>query len=342
MPGVGADRVGQGRPMDEIERLVELQDGVVARRQALAGGLTEVEIARLVRRREWVPVHRGVYVTHTGPLTWRQRAWAAVLACWPAALDGWSAIRAHEGPGRGRPRRDGPIEVMIAHGRHPTAPEGVVVRQSRRFSDQVQWNMTPPRMRYEDTVIDLADRAPRELDAIAVLADACGARRTTAARLRARVEEVPRLHRRAWLRAILDDVAKGTCSVLEHRYLTRVERPHGLPPGERQEPAFSGGRRMWRDVVYRGLRPAWTQLVELDGRLDHDRTADRDRDLERDLDAALEHEHTSRLGYGQVFDRSCWTAYKIARLLRMRGWRGTFRCCPACPPDLRAEVEAAA
>lgn len=325
--------------MDEIERLMDLQDGVIARPQARAAGLSEVAIARRIRRREWVAVHRGVYVDHTGPLTWRQRAWAAVLACWPAALDGWSAIRAHEGPGRRRGRWDGPIEVMVAHGRHPAPPQGVVVRQSRRFDDHVQWNLAPPRMRYEHTVIDLADRAPRELDAIAVLADACGGRRTTARRLHRHTQDLPRLHRRAWLLAILDDVAEGTCSVLEHRYLTHVERPHGLPRGERQDPAFSGGRRMWRDVVYRGERPAWSQLVELDGRLGHDTTADRDRDLERDLDAALEHEHTARLGYGQVFDRACWTGYRISRLLRMRGWRGRFRCCPSCPPDLGAEVE---
>jgi hypothetical protein len=228
---------------------------------------------------------------------------------------------------------------MVAHGRHPDPPEGVVVRQSRRFADQVQWNLAPPRMRYEDTVIDLADRTPNELDAIAVLADACGGRRTTAARLRTRMEDVPRLHRRAWLGAILDDVATGTCSVLEHRYLTHVERPHGLPRGERQDPAFSGRGRMWRDVVDRGQRPPWTQLIELDGRLGHESTRDRDLDFERDLDAALEHEHTSRLGYGQVFDRACWTAFKVARLLWMRGWRGRFVLCPACPPALRSEVE---
>lgn len=323
--------------MDEIGRILELQDGVIARRQAIAAGMGEVAIARKVRRREWVPVHPGVYVDHTGQLTWRQRAWAAILACWPAALDGWSAIRAYEGPGR-RERRP-VIEVVVAHGRHPTVPDGVAVRQSRRFDDQVQWNLGPPRLRFDDAVIDLADRQPREIDAIAVLADACGGRRTTAARLRARIDDVPRLHRRLWLGAILDDVEAGACSVLEHRYLTTVGRPHGLPRAARQVLAEAPGRRMMRDVVYRGRRPPWTQIVELDGRLFHDSTRARDRDLERDLDAALEREHSVRVGYGQVFERPCWTALKICRLLQLRGWRGTFVCCPACPPELRAEAE---
>jgi hypothetical protein len=189
-----------------------------------------------------------VYVDHTGKPTWRQRAWAAVLACAPAALDGRSSLRAHDGPGW-RGDGDAPIAVLVEHARRIDGPEGVTVRRSRRFADSIQWNLSPPRMRYEDTVIDLADRADREIDAIAALADACGARRTTAARLRARVGKLPWLHRRAFVHSVLADVESGTCSVLEHRYLTTVERPHHLPRGIRQESFVASERRMMRDVV---------------------------------------------------------------------------------------------
>lgn len=318
--------------MEEIEALLALQDGVIARHQVLAAGLTPTHVARQLRRRNWVQVHPGVYVDHTGPLTWRQRAWAAVLACWPAALDGRSALRAHDGPGRRTTADDQPIEVLVAHGRHPVAPTGVRVRSSRRFDDAVLHNLSPPRMRYDAAVIDLADRAADELDAIAVLADACGGRRTTAERLLDHLEDLARVHRRDWLAAILHDVAEGTCSVLEHGYLTRVERPHGLPRGRRQAPATSdAGRRMFRDVRYGGERPRWRQIVELDGRLTHGSARARDADLERDLDAALEREHTIRLGYGQVFRRSCSTAAKMGRLLQLRGWAGEATPCPHCP-----------
>lgn len=316
--------------MDPIEEILSRQDGVIARGQALAAGATRAAIVRRLRRGEWVPIHPGVYITHNGQPTWQQRAWAAVLACWPAALDGRSAIRAHEGPGR-RHADDATITVMVAHERKVRSPAGVTVRRARRFESQVQWNLSPPRMRYDEAVIDLADRAYTDLAAIAALADACGGRRTTAARLLAKVDTIPRLRRRSWLCSVLQDVADGTCSVLEHGYLTRVERPHGLPRGERQAPAVSGGRRMLRDVRYAGRRPSWTQIVELDGRLDHDSAAARDRDMERDLDAAIDGEETVRLSYGQVYDRPCRTAAKIARLLSRRGWRGRFRRCPRCP-----------
>lgn len=99
--------------MDPVEDLLARQDGVIARRQVLACGHPPAYGARKLRRREWVAVHPGVYVNHTGPLTWQQRAWAAVLATWPAALSGPSAVRAHEGPGRRRFADSDPIEVVV-------------------------------------------------------------------------------------------------------------------------------------------------------------------------------------------------------------------------------------
>ncbi|MCR1785170.1 type IV toxin-antitoxin system AbiEi family antitoxin domain-containing protein [Nocardioides carbamazepini] len=317
--------------MDEIDELLDRQDGVIARRQVLAAGWTQTRIARMLRRREWVPVHPGVYVSHTGPLTWQQRAWAAVLACWPAALGGWSAVRAHEGPGRRIPPDDAPIEVVVRHGRHPVRLPGVRVRRSRRFDEAAQLHASPPRQRYDDAIIDLADRARDEVRAVAVLADACGGRRTTADRLLRRATEMSRLARRDLIVAVLADVAEGTCSVLEHAYLTRVERPHGLPPGLRQvADVGADGRRVLRDVVHGGTRPRWRQVVELDGRMFHDSSTARDRDLERDLDAALGGADTVRLGYGQVVGRPCATAGKLARLFALRGWQGAPRTCPDC------------
>ncbi|HWU21632.1 MAG TPA: type IV toxin-antitoxin system AbiEi family antitoxin domain-containing protein [Nocardioides sp.] len=318
-----------------VSELLRLQDGVISRRQAIASGMTPTDVARFVRRRLWSQVHPGVYVDHTGPPTWHQRAWAAVLACAPAALDGHSAMRAHEGPGRRGFDEGGPIEVVIDHSRRVRAPNGVVIRRSRRYADAVQSNLTPPRLRYDDAVLDLADRSRDDLAAIGLIADACGSRRTTASRLLAVAHTLPRLRRRRWLESILTDVAEGTCSVLEHGYLTRVERPHGLPRGDRQVMARdSDGRRTFRDVRYSGERPRWCQLVELDGRLFHESLAARRRDLNRDLDAAVAGEETVRLGFGQVFADSCRTAYQISRLLQRRGWRGSGHACPSCPSEL--------
>lgn len=317
--------------MDTIDQILAQQDGVLRRPQALGAGETPASIRRRLRRRDWVVVHPGVYVDHTGPLTWQQRAWAAVLVNWPAALAGWSALRAHEGPGRRGYDDGGPIDVMVPGDRKGAAADDVRVHRSRRFAEAVQLHLSPPRQRYDDAVIELADRAGDRLAAVAVLADACGTRRTTAARLTARAASMSRLRRRSWLTAVLEDIAEGTCSVLEHAYLTDVERAHGLPRGLRQVPDRDArGRRVFRDVAYGGSRPRWRQYVELDGRLGHDSPLDRDRDLERDLDAALSDADTVRLGYGQVLARPCTTAAKLGQLFQLRGWSGAATRCPHC------------
>jgi hypothetical protein len=299
----------------DVEAILAAQDGVISRRQVLGAGEHPHDIKRRLRQREWAVVHLGVYVDHTGPLTWMQRAWAAVLSAGPgAALCLESARRAHEG--RGRSGQDEQvIHVAVARNRSVIASEGVRVHRMVDLVGRVQWNKSPPMTRYDDTILDLAARAGR-LDSVARLADACGSRRTTAARLRDRLDERKRIAQRDWLRSVLSDVADGTCSVLEHGFLDLVERPHGLPVGERQAVRDLGNGRVYRDVDL----PDLGVRIELDGKLFHTSTTDRDRDLERDLDAAVAEDGTTiRLGFGQV-----------AKVLQRRGWTGTPSTCGSC------------
>ena len=309
--------------MPELDDLLTLQSGVVTRRQLLELSLTAPDVRRLLRRRELVAVGVGVYVNHTGELTWIQQMWAAVLSLWPAALCHQSALRAADGPGR--TTAGGLIHVAVDRRRSPAAPAGVRLHQLSHLNDRVQWNLTPPRVRVEHAVLQLAAECRDEVEAVALLADAVQARRTTAGRLLAALETHERIARREFLVAVLQDVAHGTCSTLEHGYLTRVERPHGLPVADRQVLASSRGPIL-RDVEYRrfGL------IVELDGRLFHDNARSRDRDLDRDLDALVEGRSTGRLGWGQVFGRPCDTARRVGRILQLGGWQGTFHPRPAC------------
>ena len=311
--------------MDRLRELLALQAGVVSRRQALERGLVKHELDRLVRQRQLVRLHPGVYVDHTSTPTWAQLAWAAVLATWPSALTHASALRACEGPGR-RVSRDSSIHVAVARHRNVRAPSGVVVHRLERFEERVLWNLGPPRLHYEDAALEVAASSPTEMEALGVLAAVVQSRRTTATRLLASAQSRPRLPRRAWTVAVLRDLAEGASSVLEQRYLTRVERDHGLQRARRQEPGVSSRGPVLRDVEY-----AAGLVVELDGRLFHDTATQRDADLDRDLDAALDGRETVRLSWGQVVDRPCWTAARIGTLLQRRGWKGTpVLCGPDC------------
>ncbi|WP_395657733.1 hypothetical protein [Nocardioides sp.] len=309
-----------------VLRLLRRQAGVISRRQVLEHGGTDVDIERLLRRRVWAAAHAGVYVDHTGSLTWDQRAWAAVLRHAPAALTGRSALRAHRmrvSPAIAPDHE--PIDVVVAAGRRVTPATGVRVTRSRDLSAISQPGARPPRVRLEHAVLVAASAAPTEDAAVAVLADACQEGRTTSQRLREALRRHPRMRRRRLLAAVLADVEDGALSALERRYLVRVERAHGLPRGTRQQRAVgTDGRSTYPDVRYAAQRT----IVELDGRLAHDRAAKGWADIDRDLEAAAAGDITVRVAWGQVLV-PCRLAAAVARVLAHRGWTGALRPCAA-------------
>lgn len=311
-----------------LNRVLVEQSGVIARHQVLSLGGRPCDIERMLRRREWVRLLPGVFVDHTGDPTWPQRAWAGVLHHWPAALTEESALRAAAGPGWRRDDDRSAIRIAVDEDRKIAPIEGYLARRVVGLDQKVQWDAGPPRVRIEEAALDVAARAQTEFEAVATLADICQSRRTTAHRMLDALGGRRRLRRRVWLGDVLRDIAEGTCSVLEHGYLTRVERAHGLPQAHRQRAGYSDRGPLFRDVDYDPL----PLIVELDGRLFHDSAGQRDRDLDRDLDAAVDGRRSIRLGWGQVFDRSCRTAGRVAIVLQQRGWTGAPR---HCGPDCR-------
>ena len=233
-------------------------------------------------------MHHGVYVDHTGPLTWPQRAWAAVLYAAPAALCLESALRAAELPGRYPRDEQVPIQVAVSPRRATlTEPQGVRIYRLAHLEDRVLWNVGPPRLKYDEAALDVACRAASELDAIAVLANACQSRRTTARRLLESLDCRQRIRGRRWLRA---DPARHRRWHLrlvpcgEHGNLDRVERPHGLPtrPPDNEAVRLVGG------CVYRDAEYAGRLVVELDGRhVSDDSASARDADIESGMPGLL-------------------------------------------------------
>jgi hypothetical protein len=315
-----------------VDRLLFLQDGVISRRQVLGAGGDDNDIERMLRRRVWSRIHPGVYVDHTGVPTQDQREWAAVLHYDPAALAGRSALRRYGvRTGTDRPADNGIIEIAVDHTRNVTDVPGVMVARMRHFSKRVMTNLSPPRLRLEQAVLDVVDAAPDETLAVAVIADACRSRRTNVDRLLAALDGRGRMRHRTMVHRILADASAGIHSMLEWMYLTRVERRHRLPTAKRQRIVRKGKTAAYRDVDYRELQT----IVELDGRLGHELTLDRWADLERDVDAAVDGRLTVRLGWRHVVE-PCRTAVAVDGILRARGWSGSAApCSPACPITLR-------
>lgn len=229
----------------ELAALRVSQDGVVNRRQLLAAGLSKPQVDTLLRRRALVAMHPGVYVDHTGAPSYTQRCWAAVLYAEPAALAGHHAL---PDPPTGPTE---PIEVAIDWSRRVGTRSGIRVVRMRDLDAHVSWNRSPPRLRLETAAILAADRARTDHDAIALLCRLVGARRTTASRLAASLDARSRHARRRLVVALIDDLAAGTHSVLEHGLLDRVLRPHGLPLPTRQQTPVRGRRGAeYRDTFF--------------------------------------------------------------------------------------------
>jgi hypothetical protein len=295
----------------------EQQSGVVTYAQLIDGGWTWPTIRRALRRHELARLHPRVYVGHTGPPTPLQRAWAAILACEPAALCGPSAYRLDEGP----------VHVAVERNRRQAPPEGVVLHHVTGLAGKIRAGTAPPRLAFEHNLVLLLQAAQSETDVVALLAEHVGRRGVTAAAVRRAVTAHPRLRRRRLVLALLGDIEGGVESVLEHGYLTRVERAHRLPRPDRQSTRLGADGVERQDVRY----DRYGVVIELDGRLNHGSWQAGNVDAARDLLDQREGRVVVRLRWQQVMVESCATAAAVATILRRGGWTGDLVRCPVCP-----------
>ena len=303
-----------------IQTIIHVQGHIVSRAQLRAAGWTKPEIRGPVRSRRWQVVHPGVYATHTGPIGYDQQLLAALLYAGPEAA--WSHYTAAEQLGLLKPDSNRPVYVTIPERRRVVPRPNVVISRDAHWADRLA-QVVPPRRTPADAVLDIVGIAPSVDQAAAVIAEACQSGRVTAAGILGALADRPRLRHRGSLRPILADVAAGSHSLLELRYLHDVERRHALPTGVRQR-AVDGE---FTDVFYRGFE----LVVELDGRL-HLVPRRRWRDLDRDNRATLRAEATLRYGWFDVISRPCQAAVQVVQVLRRTQPDLVARPCgPSCP-----------
>jgi Transcriptional regulator, AbiEi antitoxin len=338
------------------------QNGVLSRAQALSAGMSRKQIESRLRGGRWQRLYPGVYATFSGDPGRAALLWAAVLragnqhAGAKSAGDqgagdqgagdqragdqragdqraGGTAVLSHVTAAElagliGAPSAT--IHVTVPSGRGVTPIPGVVLHYSQRVAQARHPVRTPPQTRIEETVLDLAVGAARLDEALGWIFRACGSRKTTPDRLAAALALRSRARWRAELGAALGLGAQGVHSLLEFRYVNRVERPHGLPAATRQYRVIRAGQRQYQDVTYQ----AYGVVVELDGRVAHPAEL-RWRDIRRDNGSAAAGQVTLRYGWPDVTQRPCLVAAEVGAVLSGRGWAGRLRRCgPACllPP----------
>ena len=236
------------------------------------------------------------------------------------ALAGRARATTVRAPGGRRPGRSGRDDS-----RRSTSPSTADRRSrcrpatactgSRGFDDKVQWNTSRPAVRIEEaldrrrgargrTTSTPSPRSPTRSSARGVRPPAASREHLDAARPASRAATSCATCSRTSTR--------GTCSVLEHGYLTRVERPHGLPDRHARQVRDS---RQRAGLPRRRLRRPRARSSSSTAGCGTTASTQRDADLDRDLDAAVGRQGTVRLGWGQVFERPCSTAVASGGLL---------------------------
>jgi len=302
-----------------LDDLLRQQQGVLTRAQARAAGLSEGAIRRHLQARRWQKLYRGVYATFSGPVPRLAQFWAAVHAAGEdAVLCGQSVAELLNLTDRPSPT----MHVKVASRRRVVPVPGVEVHRAQHMGRRRQPSGQPPQTTVEETIIDLTQSARDVEEAYGWLAKAVNARLTTPARLVEAMRHRPRLRWRRLLLEGLGDVEAGCRSVLEMRYLHRVERAHGLPSGERQARVVRGTQRNYLDVRYREFRTT----VELDGEAAHPYHL-RFRDRRRDNAGVVAGSTVLRYGTADIERDPCSVASDVGSVLRHEGWRGSARPC---------------
>lgn len=303
--------------------MLDEQHGVISRTQALALGVNDRIIHRRVANGSWQRLYPGVYAAFSGTPARVCDLWAAVLC----AGDGSALSHQTAAELCGLAAEPSSlIHVTVRSGAQVRGGPGMRVHYSSRVAEATHPAALPPRTRVEETVLDLAQLAATADEALGWALRACGGRLTTPAKLLTSMQHRNRLRWRGELAKALDPQNAGVHSLLEHRYVTWVERPHGLPAGTRQRPLQRGRKRQYSDVDY----GKYLTIVELDGRAAHPATS-RILDSQRDNANAADGKITLRYGWAAVSQRSCEVAAEVAVVLRTRGWTGSLaRCGRGC------------
>jgi len=292
------------------DALLRAQDGVCTRWQAMRH-LSGKVLDRRIATGRWQSVHRGVYVTHNGPVSGRQQLWAAVLAAsggGPALLGGSSALLLH-----GLKRFDDPlIHVVVPLGRRSRRPPvGVRIHRTSQVPASDIAPSSPPATTAARALVDAASWARSDRQARTIIAMCFQQRLVTGADVGRALGRMPRAPRRDLLARTVTDAAAGAHSLGELDLVALCRREKLPLPSLQQRRACRYLDAVWVE---------WGVWAEIDGayHMDADQWW---ADMARHNELARREEVLLRFPASMLRDQPAAVAETIRRALREAGWR---------------------
>lgn len=305
------------RPLDRAASLIAArvlaadQAGIVSRRQLSRRGIPRWVVRLEVRTGRWAAHGRQCVCIHNGPLGPEALRWCAVLEVGArAALDGVTALQAAGVTGLS----DEAVVVIAPKGSTPARPPGVVVRESRLFSEDDVIGVGIRRVRPAVAAVHAALWASTDRQAAYFLTLVVQQRLARPSDLAAVLARVRRHRRRLTLRALVAALVAGSQSLGELDVSADLRR-RGFPV--RQQAV----RRRPSGTEYLDIEIEDCDVcLEVDG-IGHDAPEQRLSDLVRDIRTLVDGKVTVRvpllayvLDTEQVLDA-------LEELLVSRGWR---------------------
>src|SRR5690242_1967278 len=170
------------QPCPVMRRLLREQAGVVAVRQGIEHGWSRQGMRDQFTFGRWGHPGRGVYVTHTGRLSYEERIFSGLAAC------GHGAVASHDtalwlaDQGEAPPKN---VHITVPTTNHlATSQPDLHIHRSRTLAaSDVHPARRPPRVTVERVVLDCARIAGTDDEAIAAIARTVQRGLTTAIRL---------------------------------------------------------------------------------------------------------------------------------------------------------------
>ena len=270
------------------------------------------EVRRNVRNGRWQRAGCCV-VTHSGPLTGEQLAWAAVLSPPGTAAVARESALVLAGVRGLREQRQ--LHVVTTWGSRPAPLAGVRYVQTRHLGPQdVMLAAQPLRSTPARALVDAASRASRD-GARTLIAMVVQQKKATPKEVRAVLKQLSPVRRQVLLHLTLNDVEGGAHSLPELRFTTLVRRSD-LPAPTRQVIRRRPDGRYYLDVAW----DDYAVVAEIDGSHHRD-AAQWEADVLRHDELVIGGDRVIRLLSWWVRDRPELVLDLLRRALMSAGWK---------------------